>query len=293
MTRQVTPLHIRTVSPQSTRARWLKLQLYLGRRVFDRNTTTQALRLGFGTHVKFTGLKIIEQEARTIQFVATHTTIPVPVIRQIIHIEGEQRLYLIMDHARGQPLDRLWQEMPKSTQSKVIDQLRGYIGQLRALTPPTPELVASSTGGQLWEPSRIGLQLFGPFENHEKFHTFLRAGHPLAAFDRPNIEWMRPMHHTHSLQYVSKFTHGDLAPRNIMCKRDGTITCILDWETSGWFPEYWEYTKAHYAPRCDENWVDQIGSITGEYPEQLAGERQAQVHVEPIDLGTIQISALP
>ena len=290
---QATPLHIQTISPQSTRARWLKLRLYLGRRVFDRNSTTCALRLGLGIHVKFTGLKIIEQEARTIQFVATHTTIPVPIIRQIIRIEDEKRLYLIMDHAKGQPLDRLWQGMSDSTQSKVLDQLRGYIGQLRALTPPTPELVASSTGGQLWEPSRIGLKLFGPFENHEQFHTFLRAGHPLELFDRTDSEWMGLVHHTHSQKYVSKFTHGDLAPRNIMCKRDGTITCILDWETSGWFPEYWEYTKAHYAPRCDENWVSQIGSITGEYPEELACENNAHVHIDPIPLDTIQISAWP
>ena len=198
-----------------------------------------------------------------------------------------------MDHARGQPLDRLWQGMSESTQSKVLDELRGYIGQLRALTPSTPELVASSTGGQLWEPSRIGLKLFGPFENHEQFHTFLRAGHPLELFDRTDTEWMGLVHHTHSQKYVSKFTHGDLAPRNIMCKRDGTITCILDWETSGWFPEYWEYTKANYAPRCDEDWVSQIGSITGEYPEELACENNAQIHIEPIPLGTIQAYVLP
>ena len=184
-----------------------------GRCVFDRNSTTCALRLGLGTHVKFTGLKIIEQEARTIQFVAAHTTISVPIIRQIIHIEDEKRLYLIMDHTKGQPLDRLWQGMSDSTQSKVLDQLCGYIGQLRALTPPTPELVASSTGDQLWEPSRIGLKLFGPFENHEQFHTFLRAGHPLELFDQTDSEWMGLVHHTHSQKYVSKFTHGDLALR--------------------------------------------------------------------------------
>ncbi len=151
---QIKPLHIQTISPQSTRARWLRLQLYFGRRVFERNP--HALRLGLGTHVKFSGLKVMEREARTIQFVATHTTIPVPVIRDIIRVEDEKRLYVVMDHAKGQPLDRIWQGMSESTQTKVLDQLRGYITQLRALTPPTPELVASSTGGQLWEPSRIG-----------------------------------------------------------------------------------------------------------------------------------------
>lgn len=95
------------------------------------------------------------------------------------------------------------------------------------------------------------------------------------------------------LATASRLTVWDMAAWNVGGVRDGTITCILDWETSGWFPEYWEYTKAHYAPRCDEDWVSQIGSITGEYPEELACENNAHVHIDPIPLDTIQISAWP
>lgn len=42
-------------------------------------------------------------------------------------------------------------------------------------------------------------------------------------------------------------THGDLSPRNIMVK-DGKITGIVDWERSGFFPEYVEYAFA--MKRC-------------------------------------------
>ena len=53
---------------------------------------------------------------------------------------------------------------------------------------------------------------------------------------------------SHRQHYTTKFTHGDFASRNIMVKRDGTITAIIDWDSAGWFPEYWEYTKAMFTP---------------------------------------------
>ncbi|KAJ8475353.1 hypothetical protein ONZ45_g15639 [Pleurotus djamor] len=40
------------------------------------------------------------------------------------------------------------------------------------------------------------------------------------------------------------FTHGDLIPKNIIV--DGTtITGIIDWETGGFYPSYWEYCSMH------------------------------------------------
>lgn len=39
------------------------------------------------------------------------------------------------------------------------------------------------------------------------------------------------------------FTHGDLFGGNIMVE-DGNLTGIIDWEASGFFPVWWEYTAA-------------------------------------------------
>jgi hypothetical protein len=38
------------------------------------------------------------------------------------------------------------------------------------------------------------------------------------------------------------FTHGDFLPHNILV--DGSrITAIIDWETAGYYPEFWEYCR--------------------------------------------------
>lgn len=39
------------------------------------------------------------------------------------------------------------------------------------------------------------------------------------------------------------FTHGDLSRLNILARGDD-IVGIIDWETAGWYPSYWEYTTA-------------------------------------------------
>lgn len=40
------------------------------------------------------------------------------------------------------------------------------------------------------------------------------------------------------------FTHGDLLPHNILV--DGSkITAIFDWETAGYYPDFWEYCWMH------------------------------------------------
>jgi len=42
-------------------------------------------------------------------------------------------------------------------------------------------------------------------------------------------------------------SHCDLAPRNIIVQ-EVKITGLVDWEDSGWYPEYWEYVKFFQRP---------------------------------------------
>ncbi|KAN0119420.1 Protein kinase-like domain containing protein [Hyaloscypha variabilis] len=47
------------------------------------------------------------------------------------------------------------------------------------------------------------------------------------------------------------FTHGDLSSLNVLVRED-QIVGIIDWETAGWYPSYWEYTTAWQIDKFQE-----------------------------------------
>ena len=49
------------------------------------------------------------------------------------------------------------------------------------------------------------------------------------------------------------FTHADLHFSNIMVS-DGHISGIIDWETAGWYPDYWEYCRAMRMLTYEKTW---------------------------------------
>ncbi|KAJ5715183.1 Aminoglycoside phosphotransferase [Penicillium malachiteum] len=72
------------------------------------------------------------------------------------------------------------------------------------------------------------------------------------------------------------FTHGDLSSLNILVRGDD-IVGIIDWETAGWYPSYWEYTSAHQVNPQNSFWVHEIEKFLQPMPEELAMERIRQI----------------
>jgi aminoglycoside phosphotransferase len=241
----------------------------LGRYIFPSSNGFRTRRIGPNTFVK-AGAHIDLAEAYTICYIAKHTSIPVPKVQRAWCSNGIT--YILMDVVAGTELSSAWHEMSQKTKAQVINQLKDYFAQLRALRPPIDGAVTSVIDGPLRDGSRVGLGPFGPFRNHDDFHHFLRADTPLDSIG--TLEGGQEIVKAHSQQYRTTFTHGDFAPRNILVKKDGTVTAIIDWDSAGWFPEYWEYTKAKFTPHAPDDWVSGVGEITGKYDEQLAGERR-------------------
>jgi thiamine kinase-like enzyme len=67
------------------------------------------------------------------------------------------------------------------------------------------------------------------------------------------------------------FTHGDLNPFNILVCRDKVVG-IIDWEFSGWYPHYWEYTSAWYGNLTRTAWRDLVDQFLIGYPMELEME---------------------
>jgi thiamine kinase-like enzyme len=60
-----------------------------------------------------------------------------------------------------------------------------------------------------------------------------------------------------------KFTHVDLHTSNIMitCSKPYRVIALIDWEQSGWFPEYWEARKAEWVYSKCEGWTAEYVSM--------------------------------
>jgi thiamine kinase-like enzyme len=66
-------------------------------------------------------------------------------------------------------------------------------------------------------------------------------------------------------------THSDFSPRNILVRGD-QVVAILDWEMSGFYPEFWEYVKALYHPEWQSAWMvdGAVAKILKPYDLELA-----------------------
>ena len=71
------------------------------------------------------------------------------------------------------------------------------------------------------------------------------------------------------------FTHGDLSSLNILACGDKVVG-IVDWETAGWYPSYWEYTTACQVNPHNSFWRDEIEKFLNPFPKELAMEKLRQ-----------------
>ncbi|RNJ60943.1 hypothetical protein D7B24_005031 [Verticillium nonalfalfae] len=149
-------------------------------------------------------------------------------------------------------------------------QLRKFIQELRALKPLTTG-VESCVGGSLFD-SRIprGNPRFGPFTTIKNFHFWLRDN-----LKPEDLQAQKRDQDWHDLQKMMDrqdgpcpppvFTHGDLNPFNILV-REGKVVGIIDWEFSGWYPPYWEYTSAWFGNITRLEWQSKLDKFLDRPP---------------------------
>lgn len=150
----------------------------------------------------------------------------------------------------------------------IIEEIAGYVKQLRSLEPPQAGAVGSTSLKECLD-HRIGSDPFGPFNDHGSFHSLLRRHIPLEDCTKVFGEEVT---RCHSRQYRSCFTHADLCLRNIVVN-DGKVAAIIDWEFGGWYPEYWEYTKAHFGRIDMPDWYAGFELAVTRYDDELTAER--------------------
>ncbi|KAF2124398.1 kinase-like protein [Dothidotthia symphoricarpi CBS 119687] len=216
----------------------------------------------YGSHVSL-------REASTMQFIAKHTSIPVP--RVYCAFTNQNRGYIVMERIHGEPVGAGWFKRSEESRAKILDQLKEMIEKMRRITSPEDIGVANVDGGPLFDVRLPGTSNhFGPFRTIQDFHRYLRGGQEAHPDHKPEISEL--ISQQDKLRTSLVFTHGDLSSLNILASGDEVVG-IIDWETAGWFPSYWEYTTAWNVNPQNQFWRNEVDKFLQPMPEELDMEK--------------------
>lgn len=233
----------------------------------NRDASATVVKVGEQFAVKYGGI-VDPLEAENAIFVAQNSSVPVPKVYGTLSEEGTKRNFIIMELIPGEPLHKAWPNLTPSEKEEVVSQIRKAMLDLRGI--PSPGYIGSvnrhaCSDGPFWTPEAQRTPLInGPFDNEEEMNEgMLRK---LALSEKPSyVDFLRTLISSTLYSHRTFFTHGDLQMKNILVQKpDGTeegekaplkIT-IIDWGTSGWYPEYWEFANATFGARFMPDWVD-------------------------------------
>lgn len=224
-----------------------------------------AYRLNETTVIK-TGEAVTLSEASAMRLVAEKTAIPVPKVLDAYIQESDGRGVILMEYVDGETLGKAWAHITAEQKDHIIAQLSGYMNELRTIK-------ASQIATVDYKPCRDQFftdvaTIWGPYKTERAFHEALSTA------VRQDDAWSRMVSQFLATigEHDTVLTHNDFTPRNILVK-DGNVVALLDWELSGFYPDYWEYVKAHLW----EDWGSQW--ITERRPDQILEPKLSELAI--------------
>lgn len=224
----------------------LKMLVLQSERLFELSSRGAVVKCSDEIVIKVSTGSTDLTEYHNLQYLADRAgDLPIPRPHGVVTL-GWTR-FMFMSYVPGISLDKVWRGLPHESKLSVQQQLDMIFSRLRSLRQDDgPQL--GGAGGEGVKDWRI-------------MEVFSRKGITTAeGFDK----WQFSAKHRVSPHYVrllrsfleeqnetlqgSVFTHGDLKKSNVMVKQDPvdanayTVTGIIDWEDSGFYPEYFEST---------------------------------------------------
>ncbi|RBR03966.1 hypothetical protein FVER53590_29578 [Fusarium verticillioides] len=245
----------------------------LGVRTYGPSSSLKVQQLPFGMYLKTMhrdDYQTLVNEFGALKLVRSQNKVPVP--RPLDLVSDSDASYLLTTTTPGQRLGSYIDTLGDDDLDIFRHDMQKYMAQLRLVSRQGEQkhAISNAVGGPCYDYRTVACQdydeergdFFGPFTDEEEFNDTLRTPALPDAF--------------HSTGHDIVFTHSDINMRNVLI-HNGRISGIVDWENSGWFPDYWEYTKAHYVTKLNMRWlavVDRIFESLGNFKLELAIERR-------------------
>lgn len=214
-----------------------------------------------------TGDSVRLAEAETMKLVRAKTTIPVPEIYNAYTDSSTGNVCIVMEFVKGDCLVDVWDRYNAAQKQEVIEQLRDMFSQLRTLKG---SFIGSIDGTACEDPLfEDDLGAYGPYDSEDDFNNGIVTALK-SSLTGGWVETICDMVDTLK-DHETVLTHGDFSPRNILVQ-GSEVVAILDWEMSGFYPEYWEFMKAHYRPAWESDWIKDkaVNKILKPYLVELA-----------------------
>ncbi|KAH7148975.1 hypothetical protein B0J13DRAFT_674215 [Dactylonectria estremocensis] len=242
-----------------------------------------------GIYIVKYGPEVTENEGNALLFIENRMDISAPRLYAMYRDSPSGPLHLVMECIQGTDLESLWKSLSVEAKSSITAELQHIFIQIHSLSPPHDFIGGVCGGGipdQVFQTSSPNPRINGPFRTAEEVSS------ALALASRHN--WEENGRHGWVSGFLSRqlsaalkgyevnFTHGDLNMRNILVERvpakpestDSSVQGeeagerwsyrvrgIVDWESAGWYPAYWEYASTVARFQSASDWLESFTII--------------------------------
>lgn len=270
----VTLITICRLMPPSLRIPVYRFLGFLGGRLYGPSSSSfKVQKLPFGMYLKtgrMQNFKGLANEYGALQLLRKNTHVPVP--RPLDLTSSGDTCYMLSTQISGYCLGQCIDSFTEREIKALVQDLQDCLIEMRALSNEAApkHAICNAIGGPCYD-FRLVLSkdyeeergdFFGPFANEDEFNDLLQT---------PALPGV-----AHRGGHMIVLTHSDLNMRNILVY-NGRLSGIVDWENSGWYPDYWEYTKARFITKLDKRFLEMVETVfepLGDFKSELDTEQQ-------------------
>lgn len=219
------------------------------------------------------GKRLDLEEGRMMVFVQQNTQVGVPRVFALYQENGKN--FIVMERIHGQTLQSTWHTFSDQKKQETISRLKDYVKEIRNIQSPAGYCCLGN--GPLLHsifasPSDSDHGPFnGPFSSEAQLNDALirkcRASEGL----NKKAEYYERVIPKVLVGHPPVLTHGDLQKKNIMVRKGPTVDIVLlDWESAGWYPSYWEYANTIFASWFEGDWFRWVDDFLEPFPNEYA-----------------------
>lgn len=198
-----------------------------------------------------------DTEYTTLQYLERHKP-AIPAPRPLGYVRMSGITLIFQTYKPSTTLAAVWPQLDSGEKASIRDQLNAIMSDLRSIPYPDSSALGG-VAGEGCKDIRMHLrQSEKPIRSLAEFEEFLFSSpHPGG---QVFVELLRQLYPRQPEEMKIVFTHGDLRPDNIAVDMDHrnqwVVTGLLDWEYSGFYPEYCETFKCTncIAPYEEDDW---------------------------------------